>query len=56
MKQIIQNLGIIIFVIGIALLVFGMFQQVTNNNILMTSGILILAGLFVHVIVNKKFM
>jgi len=56
MKQIIQNLGIIIFIIAIALLVYGMFREVTSNSILITSGILILAGLFVHVIVNKRFM
>ncbi len=56
MKQIIQNLGLLIFIIAIALLVFALFRNTTNNNMLLISGVLILAGLFVHVAVNKKLL
>ena len=56
MKQIIQNLGLLIFIIAIALLVIGLFQNTTSNTILLVSGVLMLAGLFVHVVANKKLM
>jgi len=56
MKQIIQNLGLLIFIIAIVLLVIGLFKNVTSNTILIISGVLMLAGLFVHVAVNKKLM
>ncbi len=56
MKQIIQNLGLIIFVIAIVILALGIvLQETTSNAVLLVSGALIVVGLFVHVIVNKIF-
>jgi hypothetical protein len=56
MKQIIQNSGLIIFVIAIVLLIIGLLQDMTSNTILLVSGILIIAGLFLYVILNKILM
>lgn len=54
MKQLIKNLGLIIFVIALVILAAGIIlQETTSNAILLVSGALIVAGLFVHVIVNK---
>ena len=54
MKQLIQNLGLIIFMIAILLLVFSFFQNAADNVLLILSGALIVVGLIVHVIVGKK--
>jgi hypothetical protein len=54
MKQLIQNLGLIIFMIAILLLIFNFFQNTRDNILLILSGALIVVGLAVHVIVNKK--
>jgi hypothetical protein len=56
MKQIIQNLGLTIFILAIILLVISLMQESMNNTLLLISGIMIVVGLFVHVIVNKKQM
>jgi hypothetical protein len=55
MKHLIQNLGLIIFMIAIGLLVFSLTRDMGNNVLLITSGGLILLGLVVHVILNKTF-
>lgn len=56
MKQLIEYSGSVIFIIAIAILIFGLFQETINNNILLLSGILLLLGLLVQVLVGKKFM
>jgi hypothetical protein len=56
MKQLIQNLGLILFFIAIVLLVFGLNQDRDNNTYLIVSGLLMLTGLVVHVIANKRVM
>jgi hypothetical protein len=56
MKQVIQYLGLIIFIIAIIVLVYGITQGMSSNNILVISGGLMLLGLVVHVIMGKKFM
>ncbi len=56
MKQLIQNLGLVIFIIAIAILVYGLLGEQSDNNILLLSGGLIIIGLVIHVILNKKFI
>lgn len=56
MKQIIQNLGLIVFLIAVILLITGLLQDSENNTILLISGIMIVGGLIIHVILNKKFI
>ncbi len=56
MKQLLEYSGLIIFIIGIAFLVFGLFQETIDNNILLFSGIFIILGLVLQVVVGKKFM
>lgn len=54
MKQIIQNIGLIIFLIAILILALALLiQDRANNTLLILSGVLIVAGLAAHVIVNK---
>ena len=55
MRQLLQNLGLIIFMIAVVLLIFSLFQDLTSNLLMIISGALIILGLFVHVIVNKTF-
>ncbi len=55
MKILIQNLGLTLFIIGIAVLVFGVLQETTGNITLQVSGALIVLGLIVHVIVSRKY-
>lgn len=54
MKQLIQNLGLIIFIIAIVMLVYGTYSSMTDNTLLIASGALIILGLIVHVLMNKK--
>ncbi|MFW5700101.1 MAG: hypothetical protein ACOCWM_00290 [Cyclobacteriaceae bacterium] len=54
MKQLIRNLGLILFIIAVALLVYGTNSSMTSNTILIASGAMIILGLIVHVIMNKK--
>jgi hypothetical protein len=56
MKQLLQNLGLIIFIIAIVLLIIGLSGQRSDNSILIVSGSLIIMGLVVHVVMNKKIM
>ena len=56
MKQLIQNTGLLIFIIGIIVLLMGLLTETENNNMLLISGILLIGGLVVHVILNKKFI
>jgi hypothetical protein len=55
MKQLLQNLGLIVFVIAVGILIFDLFQEGTNNTLLIVSGGLLILGLFLHVLLNKKF-
>ncbi len=56
MKQLIKNTGLFIFIIAIALLTYGILQDIKSNDILVISGALIILGLIVHVVLNKKFI
>ena len=54
MKQIVQNIGLLLFLIAIILLAVGLLiSDRVSNSILIVSGALMIGGLFVHVIVNK---
>jgi hypothetical protein len=56
MKQVIQNLGLIIFLIAIITLVIGITQGMSSNSILVISGGLIVLGLVAHVLLGKRYM
>ena len=56
MKKLLENLGLFIFIIAIILLVVGLTQGMSSNNILIISGSLIIIGLVLHVILGTKFM
>jgi hypothetical protein len=55
MKQLLQNLGLIIFILAVGLLIYSMFLTLTSNILLIVSGALMILGLLVHVIMNKTF-
>lgn len=55
MKTFLQNLGIIMMIIGSIVLILSYFCGWSNNNsVLFTSIGLIIAGIVVYIILNKK--
>jgi hypothetical protein len=53
MKQLIQNLGVLIFIIASSTGYWN-FSGILGNTLLIISGALILLGLFVHVISEQE--
>jgi len=56
MKLLTQFAGLIIVLISVVLVIVEFVSQGHNNNLLLVSGILLLAGLFLHVVLNKQLM
>lgn len=53
MKNFLKYLGPIFLLIGTILIAFYFFNPTSENTLLVASGILMVLGLIVHVIVNK---
>jgi hypothetical protein len=53
MKSLLKYLGPIILLIGTILLVIYYFTAPSANTLLVVSGAVLVAGLIIHVIVNK---
>jgi len=55
MKGLLKNLGLILILIGVAILVVCSFTgNVNNNTVLVSSVILVIVGLVSYIIINKK--
>jgi len=54
MKQLLKYLGLILVFIGVLLIIFEVKTGINDNTYLVTSGVLIVLGLVVHVVLNKK--
>ena len=58
MKSLLKNLGLILVIIGAVILIciFLTGSEAVNNNAVLGSSIaLIIAGLVLHIVLNKKF-
>lgn len=53
MKEIIKNLGLIVILIGVIFLSIVVFKQTHTNAKLAISLILVVVGLFGHILLNK---
>ena len=53
MKELLKYLGIIVMLIGVIILAVYNFGNYPGNALLITAGILIVAGAIGHVILNK---
>lgn len=53
MKDLLKNLGLLVIIIGAILLSIVVLKQNHSNGVLATSLILIIAGLFGHIVLNK---
>ncbi len=53
MKDILKNLGVIFIVIGVVILSLAVFRETQSNLKLAISLILIVGGLFAHILLNK---
>ena len=59
MKSLLKNLGLILMIIG-AVILIGIFcagsAAVNNNSVLGASAALIVIGLIVYIVLNKRFV
>lgn len=53
MKEFLKYLGPIILLIGTVVIAFYFFNPSSENTLLVVSGVLMVLGLIVHVLVNK---
>lgn len=56
MKNLLKYSGLILVFIAVVLLVFEVKSGINNNTFLILSAVLIIIGLALHVILNKKLM
>ncbi|MDL2305577.1 hypothetical protein LJC72_09615 [Bacteroides sp. OttesenSCG-928-D19] len=55
MKALLKNLGLILIIIGAVILIGCAFTgNVNNNAIMVTSAALLVGGLVVYIVLNKK--
>ncbi len=54
MKTLMAVLGFIFIIIGVGILMYAVISEINNNTILIISGILVVIGVILHVILNKK--
>lgn len=55
MKGLLKNLGLILILVGVAILLACSFTgNVNNNAILGTSVVLVVLGLISYIVINKK--
>lgn len=54
MKELLKNLGIIILLAGVVVLIFDSTKTHNTNNGLIISGILVVVGFIVHIILNHR--
>ncbi len=54
MKDLLKYLGPIVQIIGVILLAVYYVQAPAENTLLSVAGILVLAGIVVHILLNKK--
>ena len=59
MKSLLKNLGLILMIIGAAILVGGFFTgsaAINDNGVLGGSAALIVIGLIVYIVLNKRIV
>lgn len=56
MKQLIKYLGVIVLLLGVAILAIPTMQGTLNNSILIIGFVAIIAGYLGHIVINKKFV
>jgi hypothetical protein len=54
MKGLIKNLGVIILLIGVAVLAVPAFQGIKSNMILTIGIALVVGGYLGHIVINKR--
>ena len=54
MNELIKNLGVIVLIIGAAVLAVPFFTGGMTNSILLTGLGLVLLGYFGHIVINKR--
>lgn len=53
MKEFVKNMGIILVLCGFILLAISVLNNLTTNNWLLVSMVLVVGGLFTYIITNK---
>jgi hypothetical protein len=56
MKNLLKSSGIILVFIAVLLLVYEVKTGINDNAFLVASAVLIIIGLILHVVLNKKLM
>ncbi len=55
MKVLLKNLGLILILVGVGILLACSFTgNVNNNSLLLTSAVLVVAGLISYIVINKR--
>jgi len=53
MKLLLRRSGILFVIIGVIILAFSEFREQENNSLLIWSGVLIVGGLIIYIILNN---
>ncbi len=54
MKGLIKNIGILIQLVGVALLIVPKIMETTSNTTLMAGGACLVVGIIAHMLINKN--
>lgn len=55
MKSLLKNLGLVLILVGAAVLIFCSYTGNVNNNVILTSSVVLLvAGLVSYIVINKR--
>lgn len=54
MKQLIKYLGVIVLLVGVAILAIPATQGALNNSILLVGLVIIILGYLGHIVINKR--
>ncbi|MEG1544364.1 MAG: hypothetical protein RR382_07565 [Tannerellaceae bacterium] len=56
MNELIKSLGVIVLLLGVAILAVPTFMGAMNNAILLTGLAVIILGYIGHIVINKRVM
>ncbi len=53
MKVLLKRLGIFVVLAGVGVLAYSEFKELENNTLLIWSGVLVVVGLMLYILVNS---
>lgn len=56
MEKILKSIGLIFVMMAVLILIIAVIMRSNTNIYFIVSGVLLIAGIITHVVLNKKFM